>query len=45
MLATGIVALFSGLSAASEGAHHSVSGLLSMLSAMRYVGDFSKFAK
>ncbi|KAI0955810.1 hypothetical protein AcV7_006378 [Taiwanofungus camphoratus] len=36
MLATGIVALFSGLSAASEGAHHSVSGLLSMLSAMRF---------
>ena len=37
MAATGIVALFSGLSAASSGAHGSVSGLLSMLSAMRYV--------
>ncbi|KAF9046891.1 MFS Git1p-related glycerophosphoinositol and glycerophosphocholine permease [Hymenopellis radicata] len=36
MLATGIVALFSGLSAASAGAHHSVGGLLAMLSAMRF---------
>lgn len=35
MTATGIVALFSGLSAASAGAHGSVGGLLSMLSAMR----------
>lgn len=37
MTATGIVALFSGLSAASSGANGSVSGLLNMLSAMRYV--------
>lgn len=37
MLATGIVAVFSGLSAASSGAHHSVGGMLSMLSAMRFV--------
>lgn len=37
MLATGIVAVFSGLSAASSGAHHSVGGMLSMLSAMRSV--------
>ncbi|KAF8920235.1 MFS Git1p-related glycerophosphoinositol and glycerophosphocholine permease [Mucidula mucida] len=37
MLATGIVALFSGLSAASAGAHHNVGGLLAMLSAMRYI--------
>jgi len=36
MSATGIVALFSGLSAASSGAHGSVAGLLNMLSAMRY---------
>lgn len=36
MAATGIVALFSGLSAASSGAHGSLGGLLSMLSAMRY---------
>jgi hypothetical protein len=35
--ATGIVALFSGLSAASTGAHDSLRGLLSMLSAMRCV--------
>ena len=35
MSATGIVALFSLLSAASAGAHGSVGGLLSMLSAMR----------
>lgn len=35
MLATGIVALFSGLSAASSGANHSVKGLLAMLSACR----------
>ncbi|KAG6886656.1 hypothetical protein C0995_006125 [Termitomyces sp. Mi166 len=37
MLATGIVALFSGLSAASSGAHGSVDGLLAMLSAMRFL--------
>lgn len=37
MTAAGIVTLFSGLSAASSGAHGSVGGLLSMLSAMRYV--------
>jgi len=37
MTATGIVALFSGLSAASSGAHGSIGGLLSMLSAMRFL--------
>ncbi|KAG5636990.1 hypothetical protein H0H81_006166 [Sphagnurus paluster] len=37
MSATVIVALFSGLSAASSGAHGSVGGLLSMLSAMRFL--------
>ncbi|KAI9000516.1 metabolite transporter [Trametes punicea] len=37
MLATGIVAVFSALSAASSGAHHSVSGLLAMLSACRFL--------
>jgi MFS family permease len=37
MTATGIVALFSLLSAASSGAHGSVGGLLSMLSAMRFL--------
>ncbi|KAK0235873.1 MFS Git1p-related glycerophosphoinositol and glycerophosphocholine permease [Armillaria nabsnona] len=37
MTATGIVALFSGLSAASSGAHHSVDGLLSMLAACRFL--------
>ncbi|KAG6807552.1 hypothetical protein H0H92_007117 [Tricholoma furcatifolium] len=37
MLATGIVALFSALSAASSGAHGSVHGLLAMLSAMRFL--------
>ncbi|KDR76341.1 hypothetical protein GALMADRAFT_121334 [Galerina marginata CBS 339.88] len=37
MTATGIVALFSALSAASAGAHGSVGGLLSMLSAMRFL--------
>ncbi|KIY72410.1 MFS Git1p-related glycerophosphoinositol and glycerophosphocholine permease [Cylindrobasidium torrendii FP15055 ss-10] len=36
MLAAGIVALFSGLSAASSGAHHSVGGMLAMLSTMRF---------
>lgn len=36
MTATVIVALFSGLSAASSGAHGSVGGLLAMLSAMRF---------
>ncbi|KAA1478521.1 MFS Git1p-related glycerophosphoinositol and glycerophosphocholine permease [Dentipellis sp. KUC8613] len=35
-LATAIVALFSALCAASSGAHHSVGGLVSMLSAMRF---------
>ncbi|ETW82848.1 major facilitator superfamily [Heterobasidion irregulare TC 32-1] len=37
MLATGIVALFSGLSAASSGAHHSLGGMLAMLSACRFL--------
>ncbi|KAI0370362.1 metabolite transporter [Pilatotrama ljubarskyi] len=37
MLATGIVALFSGLSAASSGANQSVHGLLAMLSACRFL--------
>ncbi|KAH9976201.1 metabolite transporter [Lactifluus volemus] len=37
MAATGIVALFSGLSAASTGAHHSAGGLLAMLSACRFL--------
>jgi MFS family permease len=37
MTATGIVAVFSLLSAASSGANHSVTGLLSMLSAMRFL--------
>ncbi|KAI0251158.1 metabolite transporter [Lactifluus subvellereus] len=37
MAATGIVALFSGLSAASAGAHHSPGGLLAMLSACRFL--------
>jgi MFS family permease len=37
MTATGIVALFSLLSAASAGAHDSIGGLLSMLSAMRFL--------
>lgn len=37
MTATGIVALFSGLSAAASGAHGSLGGMLAMLSAMRYV--------
>jgi MFS family permease len=37
MTASGIVALFSLLSAASSGAHGSVGGLLSMLSAMRFL--------
>ncbi|GLB40465.1 putative sugar (and other) transporter [Lyophyllum shimeji] len=36
MTATVIVALFSGLSAASSGAHGNVQGLLQMLSAMRF---------
>lgn len=35
MAAAGIVTLFSGLSAASSGAHSSIDGMLSMLSAMR----------
>lgn len=37
MLATGIVALFSGLSAASSGAHGSLNGLLAMLTACRFL--------
>ena len=37
MSATGIVAVFSGLSAASSGAHGSFSGMLSMLMACRCV--------
>lgn len=37
MAATGIVIVFSALSAASKGSHGSVNGLLSMLSAMRWV--------
>ncbi|THH01037.1 hypothetical protein EW145_g6988 [Phellinidium pouzarii] len=37
MTATVIVFLFSGLSAASSGAHHSLHGLLSMLSACRFL--------
>jgi len=37
MTATGIVALFSGLSAASSGAHHSLRGTLQMLAAMRFL--------
>ncbi|KAF8199592.1 putative metabolite transporter [Pholiota molesta] len=37
MTAAAIVTLFSGLSAASSGAHGSVGGLLSMLSAMRFL--------
>lgn len=37
MVASGIVALFSGLSAASSGAHGSLDGMLAMLSAMRWV--------
>jgi len=35
MSATGIVALFSGLSAASSGANHSLNGMLAMLIACR----------
>ena len=37
MTATGIVAFFSALSAASSGAHHSLGGLLAMLTACRSV--------
>ncbi|KDQ57339.1 hypothetical protein JAAARDRAFT_292602 [Jaapia argillacea MUCL 33604] len=37
MTATGIVAFFSLLSAASSGAHHSLGGLLAMLSACRFL--------
>ncbi|KAF9510279.1 hypothetical protein BS47DRAFT_1373343 [Hydnum rufescens UP504] len=37
MAATGIVALFSGLSAASYGAHNSFSGLIASLSAYRFL--------
>ncbi|KDR66707.1 hypothetical protein GALMADRAFT_232343 [Galerina marginata CBS 339.88] len=37
MSATAIVVVFSGLSAASSGAHGSVDGMLSMLSAMRFL--------
>ncbi|RPD61157.1 metabolite transporter [Lentinus tigrinus ALCF2SS1-7] len=37
MTATGIVAVFSGLSAASTGAHHSIGGMLAMLMACRFL--------
>ncbi|KAJ8589545.1 MFS general substrate transporter [Rhizopogon salebrosus TDB-379] len=37
MAATGIVALFSGISAASSGANHSINGMLAMLSACRFL--------
>lgn len=37
MTASAIILVFSGLAAASSGAKGSVGGLLSMLSAMRYV--------
>ncbi|KAI0767970.1 major facilitator superfamily domain-containing protein [Irpex lacteus] len=37
MAATGIVAFFSLLSAASSGAHHSLGGMLAMLSACRFL--------
>ncbi|KAG6813907.1 hypothetical protein H0H92_005756 [Tricholoma furcatifolium] len=37
MTATGIVAVFSALSAASSGAHGSIHGMLAMLSAMRFL--------
>ncbi|KAG1844066.1 major facilitator superfamily domain-containing protein [Suillus subalutaceus] len=37
MSATGIVALFSGLSAASSGANHSLDGMLAMLIACRFL--------
>ncbi|KAH9050936.1 major facilitator superfamily domain-containing protein [Lactarius deliciosus] len=37
MAATGIVALFSALSAASSGAHHSANGMLAMLCACRFL--------
>lgn len=37
MAATGIVVVFSGLSAASSGAHGSIGGMLAMLSAMRFL--------
>ncbi|KAL4252327.1 major facilitator superfamily protein [Abortiporus biennis] len=37
MTATGIVAFFSLLSAASSGAHHSLGGMLAMLSACRFL--------
>lgn len=37
MSATGIVALFAGLSAASKGTNDSFGGMLTMLSAMRCV--------
>ncbi|TFY82135.1 hypothetical protein EWM64_g1879 [Hericium alpestre] len=36
-LATAIVALFSGLSAASSGAHHSIGGLIAMLCTCRFM--------
>lgn len=39
MTATAIVALFTGLGAASTGAHGSLEGLLSMLIAMRWVSQ------
>ncbi|TFK45738.1 metabolite transporter [Heliocybe sulcata] len=37
MTATCIIAVFSALSAASSGAHHSLAGMLSMLSACRFI--------
>ena len=37
MLAAALVALFSGLSAASQGAHDDLGGLLAMLISMRCV--------
>jgi MFS family permease len=45
MLATGIVAFFSLLSAASSGAHHSLGGMLAMLSACRYAVICESFAQ
>ncbi|KAG2361276.1 major facilitator superfamily domain-containing protein [Suillus spraguei] len=37
MFASGIIALFSGLSAASSGANHSLNGMLAMLTACRFL--------
>jgi len=41
MTATGIVAVFAGLSAASSGANGSFSGMIAMLCACRYVNRFA----